>query len=945
MADPLGTNPLTKANRPDTAPLTPSLDWLQIQHSEISPEIGPTLPVERTALAGSTEETPQLPHYKILDELGRGGMSVVYLAEDQRLQRQVAIKVLMDRQLARRDDLARFEAEARTLARLQHPNIVQVYEIGTHQGLLYCVLEYASGGSLDWYLRGRPQLPRLAAQVAVVLADAMQAAHEQGIIHRDLKPSNVLVAKKTSESASVIPATSSRSLDRIALPEGLKISDFGLAKQMDRASDLTKTGMIIGTPNYMSPEQAAGRHDLTDHLCDVYALGAILYEMLTGRPPFVGPTAVETIMLVQTTDPLPPRTLQPKVPRDLETICLKALRKVPAERYASAADLAADLRRWLEGRPILARPTSRWERFVRWCRRNPAVAGLSATLLVTLLVALAVVTVLYLLADQRRQVAEKAQAEAVQARDVAEKAQERERSNAERLEAFRTFLQDDFFSQVDSRQLGPEAKMRDALLRAIERIGPRFVNQPELEAYVRDQIGYRLFAMSLYREAQAQQRRAWELYQKVLGPDHSDTLHIRRNLADTLTALGEYDEAEQLLRAVLTDWERLQGAEGLQTTKTLASLAKLVQKRGRPAEAETLYHRAWQNMAKLKGEKDEFTLILQNNLANVQASLSKFADAERHLRQALAGFRAMESVKKETGDLYVAGISMNLAMLLLHLGRAEEALPILEDAVRIYRAKEGERSAATLTVMEGYAGCLQALKRWDDAEQVLKTVLAHRLDLFGPSHIDVWRTRHNLAGVLEARGLLSEAEQEMRTVLAESRKKLGPTHIEVLDSEYLLACLLVRRKLRAEAESLFADLMPRLETALGKSHVYYVNTVLNRANCLIELRRPATAEQLLRELIQQFDGEPPSAPFYLHRARSLLGKALLDQNQLTQAEAFVLPSAQALWADEKAPIDYRKEAVDFAIEWCERRGDLDQANSWKKHRQTLTTQKTSPSPP
>lgn len=936
---------MTKSDRPDTAPLTPAEDWLRIHHSEIPTEGGAGAPVERKTSASLRDETPEVPNYEILDELGRGGMSVVYLAEDRRLQRRVAIKVLLDRQLARRDDLVRFEAEARTLARLQHPNIVQVYEIGMHQGLLYCVLEYASGGSLDWYLRGRPQLPRLAAQVAVVLAEAMQAAHDQGIIHRDLKPSNVLVARKTDGPAQTIAGLSHRSLDRIALPDGLKISDFGLAKQLDRASDLTKDGMIVGTPNYMSPEQAAGRNDLTGKHSDVYALGAILYEMLTGRPPFVGPTAVETIMLVQTTDPLPPRTLQPKVPRDLETICLKALRKVPAERYASAADLAADLRRWLEGRPILARPTSRGERFVRWCRRNPAVAGLSATLLLTLLVALAVVTVLYLLADRRRLIAETAQAEAVQARIAAEKAQRQERANAERLDAFRTFLQDDFFGQFDPDQLGSEAKMRDALLRAIERIGPRFANQPELEAYVRDQIGYRLFAMSLYKEAHAQQRRAWELYQKVLGQDHPDTLHIRRNLAETLTASGQYDEAEQLLRAVLADWERLQGADSLQATKTLASLGRLEQQRGRFAEAEGLYHRAWRNMAKLKGDHDESTLILLNNLANVQMSLNKFADAERHLRDALAGFRALEGNKKETKDIYVAGISTNLSLLLMHLGRADEALPMLEDAVRIYRTREGERSAATLTVLECYAGCLQSLNRWAEAEQVLKEVLARRLELFGNSHPDVWRTRLNLASVLEANGLLSEAEHELRTVQAESKKKLGPNHAEVLVCEFVLARLLIHREQIAEAESLFADLTPRLETVFGRSHPYYVNTVLNRAKCLLVLRQHALAEQLLREIIRQFDDKPPNPPFSLHRAQSLLGKVLLDQNRLAEAEAFVLPSAHSLFDEKKAPIDYRLEAVGFAMEWCQRRGDADQADFWKTRKQTLLSVKEKSSSP
>jgi serine/threonine protein kinase len=311
---------------------------------------------------------PLIPGYELLGLLGQGGMGVVYKARQIALNRSVALKMVLAGAAAKQEQLSRFRAEAETLACLQHPGIVQIFEIGEHEGRPYFALEYVNGGSLDKQLASTPQPPQEAAALVEKLARTMQVAHERGIVHRDLKPANILLVH-----AEPTPDTTHHSRLSTYQP---KITDFGLAKQLDGDSGQTRTGQILGTPSYMAPEQATGRLTDIGAATDVYALGAILYEALTGRPPFRGATSVETLMQVTNDEPVAPTRLNPQVPRDLETVCLKALQKEIARRYRMAHDLADDLRRYLDGVPVQARPLSTWERGWKWACRRPALAGL-----------------------------------------------------------------------------------------------------------------------------------------------------------------------------------------------------------------------------------------------------------------------------------------------------------------------------------------------------------------------------------------------------------------------------------------------------------------------------------------------------------------------------------------------------------------------------------------
>ena len=343
--------------------------------------------------AGPLGDWPGVPGLEPVDVLGSGGMGVVFKARQVALDRDVAVKVLRDAHLSDSGRRERFLQEARAVARLRHPHLVQLYEFGEVPAVggatsqPYLVLEYVSGGSLADLVRSSPQPPGEAARLVETLADAIHYAHQQGVIHRDLKPANVLLHRaEGQEEGQAGGVRGARSSWPRLLTADLcaKVTDFGLAKFVV-GSDLTHSGDVVGTPGYMAPEQAAGKSAPVTAAVDVYGLGAILYEALTGRPPFAAATVDATLDLVRQDEPVPPQRLQPTVPRDLETICLKCLRKEAGRRYATAQDLADDVRRFRAGEPIRARPVGTGERVIVWCRRKPGFAGLLAALVLVVL--------------------------------------------------------------------------------------------------------------------------------------------------------------------------------------------------------------------------------------------------------------------------------------------------------------------------------------------------------------------------------------------------------------------------------------------------------------------------------------------------------------------------------------------------------------------------------
>jgi WD40 repeat protein len=374
----------------------------------------PVLAALRQPVPAEPENWPSLPGYEVLGILGRGGMGIVYKARQVRLNRAVALKRLR----GNAQTLGRSQAEAEALGALQHANIVQIHEVIEHQGYTYLALELVEGGSLAGHLTGKPHSARDSAALVEVIARAVHHAHQKGIIHRDLKPSNILL----TGSPGCQPVAGSQASSLCYVP---KVSDFGVAKRLRAGPGETLEGDVIGTPTYMAPEQAAGKVDRVGPAADVYGLGVLLYEMLTGRVPLQAPTTMETLLLVVSEEPVAPRRLQPGVPRDLETICLKCLHKEPAKRYASALALADDLERFLLHRPILARPTPAWERLGKAARRRPGMTALTAAVVLITVLGLALVSWQWLRADAEARRAVKAESVAEEGRRRAEEAEAR----------------------------------------------------------------------------------------------------------------------------------------------------------------------------------------------------------------------------------------------------------------------------------------------------------------------------------------------------------------------------------------------------------------------------------------------------------------------------------------------------------------------------------------
>ncbi|MCX6921602.1 MAG: serine/threonine-protein kinase, partial [Verrucomicrobia bacterium] len=418
--------------------------------------------------ASSPRKIRYFGDYELLKEIARGGMGIVYKARQVSLDRLVAVKMILAGQVASEAEVKRFRAEAEAAASLDHPNIVAIYEVGEHQGQHYFSMRFVEGHSLAQELkegRWKSGDGKDSARLLVAVARAVHYAHQRGVLHRDLKPGNILI-------------------DAQGQPH---VTDSGLAKRVDLDSSLTVSGAAIGTPNYMPPEQAAGKTRHLTTAADIYSLGAILYELLTGHPPFEANTPLEVMRKVLEQEPKRPSSTSHRVDRDLETICLKCLEKDPQRRYASADALAEDLERWLRREPILARPGRTLDHVLKWARRNPAIASLAAAVVVI------AVTGFLGVAWQWRQA----------------KANERiARAEAKKSEQVAKFLTDMLQGVSPELALGHDTTMlKEILNKTAERIGRDLTNQPEVEADLRMTLGGTYQALGQYPQAEAMQPR------------------------------------------------------------------------------------------------------------------------------------------------------------------------------------------------------------------------------------------------------------------------------------------------------------------------------------------------------------------------------------------------------------------------------------------------------
>jgi serine/threonine-protein kinase len=657
---------------------------------------------------------PKLPGLELGEVLGSGGMGVVFKARQPTLDRDVAVKLLRESHLGDPEQRDRLLQEARAVARLQHPHLVRLYEFGEVSGLAgdvsqpYLVLEYVPGGSLADLLRGSPQPPEEAAHLVETLADAIHYAHLQGVIHRDLKPANILLQNGTRRiGAGVEERESDEDLCRIydgprhpgAFPSRFfpKVTDFGLAKFL-AGGDLTRAGDVLGTPSYMAPEQTLGKLGAITPSVDVYGLGAILYEVLTGRPPFLAEMVAATITQVQQDDPIPPRRLQPTVPRDLETICLKCLRKEPGRRYATALELAEDLRRFRAGESIQARPVRTAERVVRWCRRKPVVAGLLAALVLVFVAGLSGILWQWQIARQRA-------VELQQERDTAQRQRERAdhhlrsiREEADRLARLGT----DLWHRPGAYEVG-----KDVLEEAVtvyEHLIPEEGSDPEL----------RKLAAQLYGKLA-------DIHQS-LG-QWTKSIQAREREANLLAGLLEEEPPSKALRHQLAGSHRARG-------NVLRDLRKSREARAAYDQAAGLHEQVLRDSP---GDASHLA-ALANTLLNKATVLSRSSDAEEleKLFQRVVDLDdAALAAEPNNGHLQAerALALQDQALFFLDTGRATQAQPRLRDAlaIRLRLRKSGHLRRADdryIAVNYAYLGRSQAAAgQTEDAEQSYQEAL------------------------------------------------------------------------------------------------------------------------------------------------------------------------------------------------------------------------------
>jgi serine/threonine protein kinase len=699
--------------------------------SEEAPRRPQSIPASHTLAPRATlpEEPalgfPCIPDYEILGVLGRGGMGVVYKARQAGLKRLVALKMVGAGILAEPQELARFRAEAEAAAALQHPNIVPIYEVAEHQGQPYFSMEFIDGGSLaqvvgsgQWAVDNK-DTPRRVAELIETLARATHYAHQHGIVHRDLKPSNILLQKNPTTDCT--DNTDKKFGDYPCHPCDPwfpKIADFGLAKRLDSGTAGTQTGVILGTPNYMAPEQAAGQAKAIGPATDVYALGAILYEMFTGRPPFQGETPLETVQQVREQDVVPPRRLRPAVPRDLDTICLKCLRKEPGRRYASAQALAEDLRRFQNGEPILARPVGLWERGVKWARRRP----LAATLALASLLAVAGLVIGTIQIEEARRQADREAAQArlqeQKARDNYERAEYSYRLARTSMESVLTEIRND-----PRFQEGPLESVRKLLLQAELKFYEQFAAQrgdePAFkaergEAYLK--LGRVTRELEGEAKALAPLRSAVELFAE-LTRDHPESPEYQAKLAESHYYLGmmhtdsgrseQLGEAEQALRdalAVMKPLTERYPADSRyqnQTGAILFILGTVYDRTRRTPEAEQTWSEVL-TMQKALTATHPADAEYSHNLAKCYTNLAKIYTASRRWPEALrARQQALEISKTLVNQhpqdprlRFFLGIHYNnLGTLYRDRRRLSEAKQAFQDALATMKSLADQHPA------------------------------------------------------------------------------------------------------------------------------------------------------------------------------------------------------------------------------------------------------------
>jgi tetratricopeptide (TPR) repeat protein len=899
--------------------------------------VAPSLPKDSSTL-GQPGGVEVVPGYEVVGILGRGGMGVVYKARQVELDRVVALKMVLAGAQVYPENLQRFGREAKILGRLHHPNIVQVFEVGEAAGHPYFTMEFVGGGSLAGQFGGSPIPPARAAALVETVAQAMHAAHQQGIVHRDLKPANVLL-----------------------MPDGTpKVTDFGLAKRLD-ATGQTATGAVLGTPSYMAPEQAGGKAKEAGPAADIYSLGAILYELLAGRPPFKAATAMDTLLQVVSDDPLALRRLQPKVPRDLETICSRCLEKDPQRRYASAADLAEDLRRFQAGEPVAARPVTVPARLWRWARRKPAQACLAA---VVLLAGIGLVVGASLFAWQ-----------AERGRQRAEEFRRQETKRLGQIEKANDMLRS-LFRGLDPEAEAKEGKPLRALLgerldRAAALLEGESVGDPLTVARLQVVLGETQRNLGYPQRAIVLHTRARQTLEPLLGLDHPDTLASLSELSQSYWADGRYDEAAALHELVLEKRKTLLGPDHPDTLRTMNDLAQTYQDGGQPDKALPLFEQTLEKRKATLGPDDPATLETMHDLASAYQARGQLDKALPLIEQTLTLRRAslgpdhpdtlhsmnmlgatywqarqlekampllQQTLQRRSATLGPDHpdtlISMNnLAMAYQARGEFENALPLQEQQLLLQKAKLGNDHPDMLICMNNLANLYVCLGRLNEAIKLHQEVLQKRQQKLRADHPDTLASMNNLAAAYRDAGQLEKAFPLYEQALDKMKAKLEPDHPRRLGCMNSLAVALQQGKQYERALALWRDLLSVQSQKLPAGNVDLAATQAGLARCLLQMDKPVEAASLLRESLAVQVKQQPDAWTTFH-SRSLLGGSLLAQKKYSDAEPLLLDGYEGLQQRQaRIPFPSRVfvgEASARVVQLYDARGQTDLAKQWRQ---------------
>lgn len=864
--------------------------------------------------------------YKLIKKIGEGGCGVVYEAEQlQPLKRLVALKVIKPG-MDTREVLARFDAERQALSLMDHPSIAKVFDAGaTETGRPYFVMELVRGVKLTDYCDDQSNCLSIEQRLRLFIevCHAVQHAHQKGILHRDLKPSNILVTE----------------CDGKAVP---KIIDFGIAKAITKQrptdqTDFTAFEQFLGTPGYMSPEQAAaGRVDI-DTRSDVYSLGVLLYELLTGRAPFdtaaLYRSGVEEIRrIIREDEPLSPSACLTKLTReeltsvaqrraanaaklpslvrgDLDWIVMKCLEKDRGRRYETANDLAGDLQRFLKDEPVSATPPSRLYRSHKFCRRHRRALSTAVTLIGLLLVGAAATTWQAVRATRAET---NAVAEAATSRQIAH------------------FLQDTFKAVGPSVARGRDTAMLKELMdRAAERIGRELKGQPVGEAEMRATIGGVYLELGDYAKAEAMYREALNLAKRVYGQEHPEVATALDNVSMVLYRQGKVAGAEALEREVLAMRTRILGNDDPHVAMSLINLAAYLQAEGKLPEAETVNRQALAASRKAFGSDDENSVAALNNLGCVLCLEGKLPEAEGIAREVLTKER------KRLGNDHpdVATLVNNLAKILADEGKTREAESTFREALALRTKVLGNDHPDVAQTLDSLAGVLQDQSRLAEAETLYRQALAIRKKVLGDEHPDVANSLNNLADLLDDEGKTAEAEALQREALAMQRKLLGNESPDVARSLHNLARLTRNEGKPAEAEPMLREALATQRKLFGNDHPDVAESLEQLGQVVSDEGRLDEGEKLLRESVSIREKSQPNG-WRTFGARSVLGGILLAQKKYTEAEPLLI-SAYAGLHDRQARIPAANKSrlertVERLIRLYEETGRSDKAAEWKQ---------------